>query len=69
MDAGPHGATRGTVTMTFFELSLLLTSAGVSAAGCAAVCSAVLDRIAREPGEQRVPATPATRQQPQQQLH
>jgi len=35
--------------MTFVELGILLTSAGVSAAGCAALFGAVLDRIAKEP--------------------
>jgi len=49
--------------MNFFELGILLTSAGVSAAGCAALFGAVLDRIGREPAPQRVGAI-----QPQQQV-
>ena len=34
-------------TMTLFELGILLTTAGVSGVGCAALCGAVLDRIGR----------------------
>lgn len=33
--------------MTLFELGILLTAAGVSGVGCAALCGAVLDRIGR----------------------
>jgi hypothetical protein len=33
--------------MTLFELGILLTTAGVSGVGCAALCGAVLDRIGR----------------------
>ena len=35
--------------MTLFELGILLTTAGVSGVGCAALCGAVLDRIGRLP--------------------
>jgi len=38
---------RGKATMTLFELGILLTTAGVSGVGCAALCGAVLDRIGR----------------------
>lgn len=35
--------------MTLFELGILLTTAGISGVGCAALCGAVLDRIGRAP--------------------
>ena len=35
--------------MNLFELGILLTTAGVSGVGCAALCSAVLDRLGRGP--------------------
>ena len=35
--------------MTLYELGLLLTTAGVSGVGCAALCNRVLDRIGRQP--------------------
>jgi len=35
--------------MTLFELGMLLTTAGVSGVGCAALCGVVLDRIGRVP--------------------
>ena len=41
--------------MNLFELGILLTTAGVSGVGCAALCGAVLDRIGRVTG-QSVPA-------------
>jgi hypothetical protein len=47
--------------MTLFELGLLLSTAGISSVGCAAVCSAVLDRIGREPVAQTVTANQARR--------
>ena len=34
--------------MTLFELTLLLTTAGVSGVGCASLCNSLLDRIGRE---------------------
>jgi hypothetical protein len=40
--------------MTLFELGILLTTAGVSGVGCAALCGAVLDRIGRVPATQSV---------------
>jgi hypothetical protein len=43
--------------MTLFELGILLTTAGLSGVGCAAVCGAVLDRIGRGPLPQPVPET------------
>ncbi len=33
--------------MTLFELGILLTTAGISGAGCAALCGVVLERIGR----------------------
>ena len=48
MVAGIARSTRD-AAMTFVELGILLTSAGASAAGCAALFGAVLDRIAKEP--------------------
>jgi hypothetical protein len=50
------------VAMTFFELGILLTSAGVSAAGCAALFGVVLDRIGREPAPHGVPIVQPQRQ-------
>jgi hypothetical protein len=38
--------------MTLFELVLLLTTAGVSGYGFAAVCGAVLERVGRTPATQ-----------------
>ena len=35
--------------MTVFELAILLTTAGLSGVGFAALCSALLDRIGRVP--------------------
>jgi hypothetical protein len=43
--------------MTLFEFGILLTTTGVTGVGCAALCSAVLDRIGRVPVPQ-----PAVRQ-------
>ena len=42
--------------MTLFELGILLTTAGVSGVGCAALCGAVLDRIGRLPAPQALAA-------------
>lgn len=47
--------------MTLFELGILLTTAGVSGVGCAALCGAVLDRIGRVATPQTVPVAPALR--------
>jgi len=44
--------------MTLFELGILLTTAGVSGVGCAALCGAVLDRIGRVPAPQSVAIGP-----------
>jgi hypothetical protein len=40
--------------MTLFELTLLLTTAGVSGVGCASLCNTLLDRIGREPRPQAI---------------
>jgi hypothetical protein len=50
--------------MTLFELGILLTTAGVSGVGCAALCGAVLDRIGRMAAPQPLPV--GTRLQPRQ---
>jgi hypothetical protein len=46
---------RGDLTMNLFELGILLTTAGVSGVGCAALCGAVLDRIGRVAAPQALP--------------
>jgi hypothetical protein len=40
--------------MTVYELGILLTTAGVSGVGCAALCGAVLDRIGRVAAPQQL---------------
>jgi hypothetical protein len=44
--------------MTLFELGMLLTTAGVSGVGCAALCGVVLDRIGRVPVPHSAPMPP-----------
>lgn len=48
-------------TMTLFELGILLTTAGISGVGCAALCGAVLDRIGRAPIPNALPAPQSVR--------
>ncbi len=50
--------------MNLFELGILLTTAGVSGVGCAALCGAVLDRIGRVAAPQSLPVV--RRLQPRQ---
>ena len=50
--------------MTLYELGILLTTAGVSGVGFAALCGAVLDRIGRVGATQPLPV--GARLQPRQ---
>lgn len=43
--------------MTLFELMLLLSTAGISGYGFAAVCGAVLERVGRTPATQTIAVT------------
>lgn len=58
---GAKLTTRNQHAMTLFELALLLSTAGISGVGFAALCNMLLDRVGREPAVQPIAAGRATR--------